>query len=93
MKQAIASLEAVSVITPNDANLFFQLGLLRFSDGNFSGAGSAFERALTLTPSSINAKYYLALTLDKIGKHAESIALFEEIQKLNPDIYQESIES
>jgi tetratricopeptide (TPR) repeat protein len=85
VKDAITSVEATSQLAPNDATVFFQLGLLRYNNKDYSGAVFAFERAVGLVPSYANAKYFLGLSYDRVGKKAEAIKQFEEIQAINPD--------
>lgn len=85
IKAAISSVETASVIAPNDPTVFFQLGLLRFNDRDFRGAVSAFERAVALNGSYANARYFLGLSHEKLGRDADAIAQFTELKATNPD--------
>jgi tetratricopeptide (TPR) repeat protein/O-antigen ligase len=85
IKAAIQSVEAASVIAPNDVGVFFQLGLLRFNDKDYRGAVSALERARTLNPNYANAKYFLGLSYDKVRRDTEALKEFTELQAANPD--------
>ncbi|MFT5179590.1 MAG: tetratricopeptide (TPR) repeat protein [Candidatus Paceibacteria bacterium] len=80
---AIANVESAAVIKPNDPIVFFQLGLLRYSNEEFEIAVSAFERAVILNPVYSNAKYFLGLSYDRVGKTEDAIAQFEDLQILN----------
>lgn len=82
---AIASVEVASVISPNDVGVFFQLGFLRYKNRDWQGAISAFGRAVELSPSYSNARYFLGLAYDKIGRTRDAIDQFQNIQTLNPD--------
>lgn len=82
---AIASVEVASVISPNDVGVFFQLGFLRYKNRDWQGAISAFERAVELSPSYSNARYFLGLSYDKAGRTRDAILQFQNIQTLNPD--------
>lgn len=82
---AIASVEVASVISPNDVGVFFQLGFLRYKNRDWQGAISAFERAIELSPSYSNARYFLGLAYDKAGRTRDAIVQFQTIQTLNPD--------
>ncbi|MDO8573011.1 MAG: tetratricopeptide repeat protein [bacterium] len=85
LKSAIASTEVASVISPNSIGVFFQLGFLRYKNRDWQGAISAFERALELSPLYSNARYFLGLSYDKLGKTSSAIDQFKKIQELNPD--------
>jgi len=82
---AINSVEAASILTPQDPGVFFQLGLLRYNAKDYNGAITAFERALTLNNVYANAKYFLGLSYDKVGRDQDAIKQFEEIKLTNPD--------
>lgn len=85
IKAAISSVEAASIISPGDPSIFFQLGLLRFTDKDYRGASGAFERAVALSPTYANAKYFLGLSYEKLGRAADAITQFSDLQKANPD--------
>ena len=84
IRGAIASVEKITFIAPNDTGIFFELGLLKYNNKDYLGASKAFERAVTLIPDYSNAKYFLGLSYQKLGRQADSIAQFEDILKLNP---------
>ena len=83
--QAIRSVETASIIAPNDPTVFFQLGLLRYSNDEFSNAVYSLERAIDLNPLYANAKYFLGLSYDQIGETQKAIEQFESILSTNPD--------
>lgn len=81
---AIESAEIASLISPNDTGLFFHLGLLRYTKKDYQGAVSALERAVLLQPNYANAKYFLGLSYERVGKIANAIIQFQDIEKTNP---------
>lgn len=85
LRSAIASVEVASVISPNDVGVFFQLGFLRYKNRDWHGAISAFERAVELAPAYSNARYFLGLAYDKVGRRGDAISQFQKIQSLNPE--------
>ena len=85
IKAAISSVEAASIIAPNDATIFFQLGLLRYNDRDFRGAIGALERAVALNPAYANAKYFLGLSYERIGRDTDAVKQFTDLQATNPD--------
>jgi tetratricopeptide (TPR) repeat protein len=82
---AVRSVEATTILVPDNPVLFFQLGILRFNVGDFAGAAAALERAVALNDTYANARYFLGLTYEGLGRTAEAIVQFEEVQKFNPD--------
>ncbi len=84
-KKAIETVGSATLLSPTNPVLFFQLGLLNYNDKSFSKAVEAFERAVSLEPQYANARYFLGLSYDRLGKTDVAISQFEEIQKTNPD--------
>ncbi len=84
-KKAIETAISGTLLAPTSPVVFFQLGLLQYNDKSFSKAVEALEQAVRLEPQYANARYFLGLSYDRLGKTANAIAEFEEIQKTNPD--------
>lgn len=84
-KSAIEATRAVTVLEPQNPVRFFQLGLLLFSDSAYASAATAFERAIVLNPLYANARYYLALVYDSLGRPNEARDQLAIILKSNPD--------
>jgi cytochrome c-type biogenesis protein CcmH/NrfG len=85
LKEAIKSSEATAILSPNNAGVFFQLGLLKYNDRDFTGAVGALLRAVTLVPDYSNAKYFLGLSLEELDQHDAAIAQFQDLAKTNPE--------
>ncbi len=68
-----------------DANPYFQLGFLKYQRENYLGAVPALERAVAIVPNFSNARYFLGLSYDRLGRKAEALKQFQEIAKSNPD--------
>ncbi|MEK7567366.1 MAG: tetratricopeptide repeat protein [Patescibacteria group bacterium] len=84
-KKAIEAATSGTLLAPTNPVLFFQLGLLHYNDRNSSKAIEALEQAVRLENQYANARYFLGLSYDRLGKTNEAIAQFEEIQKTNSD--------
>lgn len=84
-KNAIKALESTLSLEPNRVGALFELGFLKYDTKDYAGARDALLRAVSVSPAYANARYYLGLSYDKLGKTAEAIAQFEEILKTNPD--------
>lgn len=85
LKSAINSVAAASVLSPDDPSIFFQLGLLKYNDNDFKGAIAALGQAVALNPLYANAKYFLGLSYNKLGRNEDAIAEFNDLKKTNPD--------
>ncbi len=85
LKQAIKSAETLAVLSPNNPGIFFQLGLLKYNDADYRGAAQALSEAVRIVPEYANAKYFLGLSLSKLGLQDLAIKEFEDLKKTNPD--------
>ncbi len=85
IKEAITSVQVATQINPNDATLFFQLGILYYNDKNYTDAATALSKAVSLNAQYANARYFLGLSLTRLGKNADAIVQFQELAKANPD--------
>ncbi|MCE9517390.1 tetratricopeptide repeat protein [Candidatus Nomurabacteria bacterium] len=83
--EAIKQAEYASSVAPNDPTVFFKLGLLRYSNSNFAGSVSAFERAVILDPSYLNARYFLGQSYKKVGRTSDALIQFKILTKIVPD--------
>jgi len=85
LKGAIESVTAVSILSPTDPTIFFQLGLLKFNAQDFVGAIPAFQESIKLSPQYANAKYYLGLSYEVTGQRPKAIQEFQDLKASNPD--------
>ncbi len=82
---AIISAEKLALLVPNNPGIYFELGLLKYSDRNYTGAANAFKLALAAMPEYANAQYYLGLALARLGRLNEAQEQFEALSVTNPD--------
>lgn len=68
-----------------DAELYFQLGYLKYKSSLYSQAVQALGRAVSLVPNFANAKYFLGLSLSSLGDRQGALSQFEDIARFNPD--------
>jgi len=83
-KEAISSVEASIFLSPNEPVLYFQLGFLKYNERDYKGAIEAFEQAVAINGDYANARYFLGLSYDRLGRTADAIAQFEYIERTNP---------
>jgi tetratricopeptide (TPR) repeat protein len=84
-KSAIDSVTAATISSPDNPGLFFQLGVLRYNNKDYTNAIGAFEQAVALDNQYSNAKYFLGLSYYQLDRTADAITQFIDLQKLNPD--------
>ncbi len=82
---AIPDFESAAYFSQNNAQIFFQLGVLYYNAKKYENAVSVLGRAVTIDPSYANARYFLGLSLEKQGRIDDAIAALVEVQKTNPD--------
>lgn len=82
---AVRSVTSASVIDPTNPAIFFQLGLLKYNQGDFAGAITALEKATTMTPDYANAKFFLGLSYEATKNREKAIKQFEDLKVSNPD--------
>ena len=83
--EAIKQAEYAGNLAPNDPTVFFRLGLLRYNNSDYSGAVSAFEKAVILDNSYLNARYLLGLSYKKVGRTADALVQFNILAKILPN--------
>jgi tetratricopeptide (TPR) repeat protein len=82
---AITSAERLALLIPNNPAIYFELGLLNYTNKGYTKAVDAFSRALQFAPNYANAQYYLGLSLAQLGKLEESLEQFEALSLSNPE--------
>jgi tetratricopeptide (TPR) repeat protein len=86
ISKAIESVRSVATLSPNDAGVFFQLGLLYYNQKDYVNAVGALERAVVLSPQYANAKYFLGLSYYQVDDTAErAVKEFQDLAMTNPD--------
>lgn len=87
LSDAITKMESVRKYNPTDVGVAFQLGMLylrRDAKGDLALAQNEFERAVELTPSYSNARWFLATIYEKQGNVAGAIEQVEKVLEYNP---------
>jgi len=82
---AIKQAEYASQVSPYDSTVFFRLGLLRYNNKDYSGAVSAFEQAVILNQNYLNARYFLALSYQKVGRSSDALTQFKILSQVLPE--------
>jgi tetratricopeptide (TPR) repeat protein len=85
LQTAISKTQTTILLTPQNAGLYFQLGVLYFNVPDYQKAAQALAQAVQILPDYANARYFLGLSLARTGDKAGAIAQFQAIQSTNPD--------
>ena len=85
LAEVIKKVEAGVLLSPYDIGLLFELGFLYYRQGNDEAAVATLTRAIELNFDYANARYFLGLALDRLGRGREALEQFRVIAKNNPD--------
>lgn len=85
LTEAISKAEYAGLLAPNDPTVFFRLGLLRYNNSDYTGAISAFEKAVTLNNNYLNARFFLGQSYKKVGRSSDALVQFNLLQQIDPD--------
>ena len=66
--------------TPHDHLVWFNLGVLLFSEGDLAGAREAYSHSLQGSPSFLQPRFNLGLTLERLGQHDAATAQWQWIE-------------
>jgi tetratricopeptide (TPR) repeat protein len=83
--KAIESAEMASLFSPANAELSFEVGLLKYANEDFSGARDSFLRAIAIASNYANARFYLGLSLARLGEIDLAVRELEAVLSTNPD--------
>ncbi len=85
VSEAIRSVEAATLLEPNNPVVFFQLGLLKYNQEDYAGSSDAFKSAIALNDVYANARYFLGLSYYRINRVNDAIKQFKRVLETNPD--------
>lgn len=84
IEQAIPQLSNAVVLRPQNAGLYFQLGLLHYKNDDLEKAQGSFQQALSVNSDYANARYFLGLALARQEKRDEALSHFRRLKKNYP---------
>ncbi len=83
-REAVSFVEQAAQAMPQNSRMAFELGVLKYSLKNYSGALAAFEQAQTLLPNDATVSYSRALALAQLGRRTDAIALLVPLADAYP---------
>lgn len=84
-KAGTASDAPLSAPASSPARMANDEGVGHYQQGHWDVAMEHFQKAVMADPSSAVVHYNVALTLDKMGKHADATASFKKALELAPN--------
>jgi len=85
ISEAIKILDQASLVVPQDAGVYFQLGKLYFAVNQYTKSSKAFEQVVNMIPVHADARFYLAMAYDKLGRDNEAVILLRSLLEANPN--------
>jgi len=85
IETAIENVRLTTLIRPNDPVTYFQLGLLQYQNKDFEESIVSFESAVIRDNFYSNAKYFLGLSYEEVGRYDDSLGQFKDLNLLDPD--------
>lgn len=81
LPEAAAALEKLATLTPNNASVDAQLGLVYYMQNRYAQATQAFEQALKLNPEIPHVPMMLGSCLTETGHYSKAIPLLAPVFK------------
>jgi tetratricopeptide (TPR) repeat protein len=85
IKNAIVAAQMAISINTQSPLLYFQLGLLQYTDKDYASAAKSLESAVALQPDYANAKYFLGLSYARLGENQKAVEQFKKLAETNPE--------
>jgi tetratricopeptide (TPR) repeat protein len=86
--ERMAELERFVQANPDDAEAALQLANVYFDAQNWDGAARAYQRYLELRPPDPDVLSDFGVSLQRLGRSDEALAMFGRAQELAPDHWQ-----
>ena len=83
--EAISIIEALAKETPNDPEVFLQLGFFKYNVGDYKGAIPLLEESVRLNQYLVDAFYLLGLSYSGAGEKDRAVEVFDYLSKGIPD--------
>ena len=85
LQKAATALEKLAQLTPNVAEVHGNLGMVYYTEGQYSKAAVSFQQALKLDSKMTTAELMLGICLAELGRHKEAVPLLEPAYQHPPD--------
>jgi tetratricopeptide (TPR) repeat protein len=85
LEEAEAALKLALNVSPQDSDLYFNLGNLHNSTKNWAAAKDSYQKAIALKPSFSEAHYNLGLVYFHLNEKPQAIQQLETFLKMSPN--------
>lgn len=85
-KDALPALQNAAKLSPNDAEIHNNLGMILQDRGQLDGAVASYGSALKIDPCFVEAHYNLGNVLCEFGRLEEAVASYRNALKINPNV-------
>lgn len=79
IEEAVATLDAARIISPNDPIILNNLGMCMLLKSEYDDALTLFTQASSVIPQEARYRANMAVALGMIGRYDESLALYEQV--------------
>ena len=76
---AVADISAALQLKPDYTDALFEAGVLSYNGGDYRTAASAFQSALKVDVTYVNAEYYLGLTFARVNDVTNATTIFDDL--------------
>jgi superkiller protein 3 len=83
--EAAAELRAAIEINPHNADWHFNLALTLDAMEEYERAADAYRAAIDLEPQDVETLNCLGMDMTRMGRYAEALGCFEQIDRIDPD--------
>ena len=83
IKDAISKMEQVLTANNKDVGVGFQLAILYYRDNQKDKARNLFEQIVAMEPNYSNARWYLSVIYEEMGRLDDAIAQVQKVKELN----------
>jgi tetratricopeptide (TPR) repeat protein len=84
-KTTLSESYASLTIDANDAQSFYDKGLIELWQENWSAALTYFQKAKETNPQDANVWFYLGYCYDSLGRYEDSIEAYKQATRIKPD--------
>lgn len=77
--------KALTEINPNDANVWYNMGVILSEEGNLNEALKAYEKAIEIDPQDYRSWNNKGSILRQLGKYNEVLESYDKAIKINPN--------
>ena len=88
LPEALAHAQRAVALDPDNAVYLFRVGSLALRMGDYDAAAPALAKASALDPYDLNSRLSWAEALSRLGRSEAADAIYEEAQRLWPDMHE-----